>query len=32
MKIGLLLSQHARREPDKTAIVYGEKTLTFGAL
>lgn len=32
MKIGLLLSQHARRAPDKPAIVYGEETLTFGAL
>jgi len=32
MKIGLLLSQHARRTPDKQAIVYGEENLTFGTL
>ncbi len=32
MKIGLLLSQHARRSPDKAAIVYGEEVLTFGDL
>ena len=32
MKIGLLLSQHARRVPDKPAIVYGDEVLTFGDL
>lgn len=32
MKIGLLLSQHARREPEKPAIVYDGDVLTFGAL
>ena len=32
MKIGLLLSQHACRVPDKTAIVYGDEVLTFEVL
>ena len=32
MKVGLLLSQHARRSPDKVAIVYGDQVLSFGTL
>ena len=29
MKTGLLLSQNARRLPEKAAIIYGEEVLTF---
>jgi len=32
MKIGLFLSQHARRVPDKPAVILGERMLTFGML
>jgi long-chain acyl-CoA synthetase len=32
MKIGLLLRQHARRTPDKPAIILGDAALTFGEL
>lgn len=32
MKVGAMLQAHARRHPDKTAIVLGDETLSFGAL
>ncbi len=32
MKIGTLLSQHARQAPDKVAIFLGDDVLTFGEL
>ncbi|MEC9152693.1 MAG: class I adenylate-forming enzyme family protein, partial [Pseudomonadota bacterium] len=32
MKIGLFLSQHARRVPGKPAVILGKRMLTFGML
>lgn len=32
MKVGAMLRAHARRHPDKTAIVLGEETLSFAEL
>jgi acyl-CoA synthetase (AMP-forming)/AMP-acid ligase II len=32
MKIGTILSHHAVRHPDRTAVIFGDRTLSFQAL